>query len=142
MVIRFAESRDIPGMIELLKQVGEVHHQIRPDLFRSGAQKFNEADLEALLQDTNRPIFVAVEGETVLGHCFCELKITEASTVLMDSRSFYIHDLCVDEACRGRHVGRALYDYVCTRARELGCDPMDINKNNAGSHMVTGLTRN
>ena len=51
MIIRFAQDRDIPGMIDLLQQVGEVHHQIRPDLFRAGAQKYNEADLAALLQD-------------------------------------------------------------------------------------------
>ena len=34
MEIRMACSRDIPGMIDLLLQVGEVHHKIRPDLFR------------------------------------------------------------------------------------------------------------
>ena len=38
MTIRFATEADIPGMIELLKQVGQVHHEIRPDLFRAGAQ--------------------------------------------------------------------------------------------------------
>ena len=48
MEIRFACEKDIPGMIGLLQQVGEVHHQIRPDLFRSGAQKYDE---EALKQD-------------------------------------------------------------------------------------------
>ena len=26
-------------------------------------------------------------------------------------------------------------------ARELGCDPTQINKNNPGSYMVTGKTR-
>ena len=51
MVIRFAENRDIPGIIHLLQQVGEVHHQIRPDLFRGGAQKYDHAALEELLAD-------------------------------------------------------------------------------------------
>ena len=36
MEIRFAAPRDIPGMIDLLLQVGEVHHRIRPDLFFPG----------------------------------------------------------------------------------------------------------
>ena len=30
MEIRLANNSDISGMIELLKQVGEVHHKIRP----------------------------------------------------------------------------------------------------------------
>ena len=54
MDIRFAEARDIPGMIALLQQVGEVHHRIRPDIFRAGAQKYDEAALEALLRDPQR----------------------------------------------------------------------------------------
>ena len=41
MEIRFANTGDIPRMIDLLQQVGEVHHQIRPDLFRAGAQKYD-----------------------------------------------------------------------------------------------------
>ena len=49
MEIRLATKNEIPGMIDLLKQVGEVHHQIRPDLFRAGAQKYDEAALEAAL---------------------------------------------------------------------------------------------
>ena len=45
MEIRFAETKDITGIIDLLLQVGEVHHRIRPDLFRAGAQKYDEAAL-------------------------------------------------------------------------------------------------
>ena len=70
MIIRFAQDRDIPGMIDLLQQVGEVHHQIRPDLFRAGAQKYNEADLAELLQDPERPIFIAEIDGKVAGYCF------------------------------------------------------------------------
>ena len=127
MEIRLAREGDIPGIINLLRQVGGVHRDIRPDIFRAGAQKYNEADLRELLADAARPIFVAAEGEAVLGHCFCELKATEGSTVLLDSRSLYIHDLCVDEACRGQHVGRGLYDHVCGYAREAGCQNITLN---------------
>ena len=74
MEIRLANNSDIPGMIELLKQVGEVHHKIRPDLFRGGAQKYSEADLAELLKDKNRPIFVGVEEGRMLGYCFCILE--------------------------------------------------------------------
>ena len=48
MEIRLAQGRDIPGMIALLYQVGEVHHVIRPDIFCSGALKYDEKALEAL----------------------------------------------------------------------------------------------
>ena len=35
MTVRFANEKDIPQMLDLLRQVGQVHHEIRPDLFRA-----------------------------------------------------------------------------------------------------------
>ena len=55
MEIRKANTGDIPGMIDLLLPVGEVHHEIRPDLFRSGAQKYDEKALEELLKNNTIP---------------------------------------------------------------------------------------
>ena len=127
MEIRFAQNRDIPGMIELLKQVGEVHHQIRPDLFRAGAQKYDEAALEALLKDENRPIFIAELEGKVAGYCFCILQITKNDPVLRDRKVLYIDDLCVDEAIRGRGIATKLYEHTLEYARSLGCDAVTLN---------------
>ncbi len=127
MEIRLANNSDIPGMIALLKQVGKVHHDIRPDLFRDGAQKYSVSDLEALLKDTDRPIFVGVEDGQMLGYCFCILEEVKDNPVLRDVKSLYIDDLCVDETIRGKHVGTKLYDHVCAYAREIGCGSVTLN---------------
>ena len=127
MTIRFAENRDIPGMIELLKQVGEVHHQLRPDLFRSGAQKYNEQDLEELLKDAGRPVFIADIDGNVAGYCFCILQVTENNPVLCDRKVLYIDDLCVEETLRGQGIASKLYDYTLDYARGLGCDAVTLN---------------
>ena len=127
MDIRFAQVRYIPDMIELLRQVGEVHHQIRPDLFRAGAQKYDEAALEKLLADPNRPILAAVEKGALLGYAFCILQVTEGDPVLRDRKVMYIDDLCVDEIRRGQGVAGALYRAVCDYARELDCDAVTLN---------------
>ena len=122
-----AESRDIPGMIALLKQVGEVHHVIRPDIFRSGAQKYDEIELEALLKDRERLIFVAVEDGFVQGYCFCIHRDYSGSTVLTDRKEIYIDDLCVDEGCRGQGIAKALYEHVCGYAKDSGCAFITLN---------------
>ena len=127
MYICRAEERHIPGMICLLKQVGQVHHVGRPDIFRAGAQKYNEEDLKALLQDQSRPIFIAEEDGAVLGYGFCILKQTKNDPVLRDSRSLYIDDLCVDENCRGKHVGSQIYAYIKDYARTIGCHTITLN---------------
>ena len=127
MIIRFAQDRDIPGMIDLLQQVGEVHHQIRPDLFRAGAQKYNEADLAELLRDPERPIFIAEIDGKVAGYCFCIFQITEGNPVLCDRKVLYIDDLCVDEAIRGRGIATKLYEHTLAFAREQGCQAVTLN---------------
>ena len=127
MEIRIAKPGDIPGILELLRQVGDVHHQIRPDIFRSGAQKYDEDELKAILADKTKPIFVAVDGETVAGYCFCVLKDYRGSGVQTDRVEVYIDDLCVDESRRGGGVATALYRHVTDYAKGLGCAFISLN---------------
>ena len=127
MTIRFATCADISGILRLLYQVGDVHHQIRPDIFRSGALKYDAPALQNLLQDSNRPIFVAVEGDALLGYCFCVIKDYRGSGVQTDRVEVYIDDLCVEETCRGQGVATALYRHVTQWAKELGCAFISLN---------------
>ena len=127
MEIRLAEPRDIPGMIQLLKQVGGVHHDIRPDIFRSGAIKYTPEDLENLLKEADKPIFVYDDGGFVAGYCFCQIREYEGSTVLTDRKELYIDDLCVDVNRRGQHIGSVLCDYATAYAKEIGCTFLTLN---------------
>ena len=125
--IRQASEKDIPALMNLLSQVLEVHAVIRPDLFVSGTRKYTEEELREILADPSRPVFVAEEdGGPVAGYCFCVLR-AEHSNCGRDSETLYIDDLCVDEKLRGRHVGRALADYVTDFAREKGCYDITLN---------------
>ena len=127
MTILFANQSHIPGMIDLLQQVGEVHHVIRPDLFRTGAQKYSEADLAELLKDPSRPILIAEIDGKVAGYAFCILQETKDHSVLCDRKILYIDDLCVDETIRGKGIATALYSRVCDFARESGCQAVTLN---------------
>ena len=126
MVIRIAQEKDIPGIILLLKQVGQVHHDIRPDIFRERCQKYDETALTQLLKDETRPIFIADEGG-VAGYCFCILRSFEGESVMTDRRELYIDDLCVDESRRGQGIAKALYRHVTDVAKAAGCDFITLN---------------
>ena len=127
MDIRFANTGDIPGLIALLLQVGKVHHDLRPDIFRPVTQKYDEAALTELLKDEKRPVFVAMDGDFVSGYCFCILREYQNSGTVVDHKDFYIDDLCVDENRRGMHIGSRLYDHVVEYARESGCYNVTLN---------------
>ena len=127
MKIRFAIPEDVPGILELLRQVGRVHHNGRPDIFRSDAQKYGPSQVLAMLDDSQTPIFVAVEGETVLGYGFCFIREYDRDPVIADHRELYIDDLCVEETCRGKHVGKAIYDTILAYARMRKCYNVTLN---------------
>ena len=127
MEIRIAKRSDIPELTRLLKQVGEVHHEIRPDIFRDGCLKYTHEELAQLLTDESRPVWAAMEGETMLGYCFCQWRTYRDSTALTDRLELYIDDLCIDEESRGHGVARKLYDHVVSVARERNCNFITLN---------------
>ena len=127
MDIRLAQERDIPGILELLRQVGQVHHELRPDIFRADCQKYDENALLELLKDENAPIFVAMDGGFVAGYCFCRLRDYRGGTASTDRLEVYIDDLCVDEARRGGGIAQALLRHTTDWARGLGCAFITLN---------------
>ncbi len=103
MTIRKARQSDIPILNELLQDILQVHHQARPDIFKSAGQKFSEAELVALLENPDKPIFVfELEGQ-VVGHLFCELS-TATGDVLEPVKTLFIDDLCVANSARGQRI--------------------------------------
>jgi ribosomal protein S18 acetylase RimI-like enzyme len=125
-MIRKAIHKDIERITELLHQVNMVHHVLRPDLFKPHTTKYTEQELEALLSDDNKPIFVYDDGR-VLGYAFCQVSEVKDNQLLEDIKTLYIDDICVDEDARGKHVGKALYEYVRDYAQSIGCNNITLN---------------
>ena len=125
-MIRKAEKKDIPGIIKLLYQVDAVHNDIRPDLFKGNTSKYTEQELEEILDDSDKPIFVYDDGK-ILGHAFCQISEVKNHRLLQDAKTLYIDDICVDEHSRGRHIGKALYEYVYNYAKSIGCHNITLN---------------
>lgn len=128
MNIRRAKAEDMAGVNKLLRQVLMVHHNGRPDLFKADAKKYTNDELKDILEDDIRPVFVAVDAEeNVLGYAFCIFQQHIDNNILTDVKTLYIDDLCVDENCRGRHIGKQLYEYVINYAKENQCYNVTLN---------------
>ena len=126
--IRRAQERDIPAIMDLLSQVLMVHHNGRPDLFKPNATKYTVEELKEILQDDDRPIFgFPDENDRLVGYAFCVLEQHKDHNILTDIKTLYIDDICVDERSRGMHVGKALYEYVKSYARSIGCYNVTLN---------------
>lgn len=125
--IRSAELRDIPALGRLLYEVHKVHSDVRPDLFKAGARKYTDEQLEEILQSGERPVFVAEQDGQVVGYAFCIPKQFVGDRSMTDVRTLHIDDLCVDEAARGKHIGTKLYDFVLDFAKRQGYYNVTLN---------------
>ena len=126
MQIRRATLTDIDGINKLLYEVHKVHSDKRPDLFKVGFKKYTNEELAKIIVDDNRPIFVYVDNDDILGYTFCVF-IKNNYNSLTDILTLYIDDLCVDENARGKKVGTTLYNYVLQFAKDAGCYNVTLN---------------
>ena len=125
-MIRLATTNDIPRLLELLHQVNMVHYERRPDIFKPHTTKYNAEQLQDLLLQPDKAIFV-YEDEGVQGYAFVQMEDVHDDILLQDMRTLYIDDICVDEQARGKHVGKQLFDHVRAYAEKLGCGAITLN---------------
>ena len=128
MTIRRALVKDMEGINNLLNQVLMVHHNGRPDIFKSNTKKYTDNELIDIINDDTKPIFVAVdENDFVMGYAFCVFVQHIDNNILTDIKTLYIDDLCVDENIRGKKIGSRLYEYVVDFAKSEGCYNVTLN---------------
>lgn len=127
MEIRRATVKDTDAINALLRQVLEVHHKGRPDIFKSDTKKYTDEELEKIISDDSKSIFVALDGDIVKGYAFCVFQQYINNNILTDIKTLYIDDLCVDKNFRGQHIGKQLYEYVIDFAKKNGCYNVTLN---------------
>lgn len=125
--IRRAIESDINAISKLLYEVNKVHSDVRPDLFKAGAKKYNDDELKIIIADDNKPIFVAEKTGNILGYVFCVHQQYINNNNLTDIKTLYIDDLCVDETARNTHIGSLLYEYVLDYATRNGYYNVTLN---------------
>lgn len=125
--IRRAAESDIDTINKLLYEVHKVHSDVRPDLFKPGAKKYNDNELKMIISDDSRPIFVAEKCGNILGYAFCIHQQYINNNNMTDVKTLYIDDLCVDEAARNNHIGSLLYEYVLDYAKKNGYYNVTLN---------------
>ncbi|WP_299522599.1 GNAT family N-acetyltransferase [uncultured Methanobrevibacter sp.] len=125
-MIRLANVNDIIEINKLLFQVQEIHADLRPDLFKVGGKKYGADELEKIItQKDETPIFVFEEDDKIVGYAFCI--IFNHFDNSSNYKNLYIDDLCVNQDCRGKGIGTALYNHVLNYAKGIGCYNVTLN---------------
>ena len=125
-LIRKAKENDINGILELLKQVLSIHHEIRPDIFKSNGTKYNHEELKNKISNGDL-IFIYEENGQILGHIFCVVKKIEETQNTYPRKELFIDDLCVDKNNYRKHIGSYLLEYAENYAKEHQIDTITLD---------------
>ena len=129
ITVRPAKKEDHPAVERLLRQIAQLHADLRPEIFRPASHKYDAQQFAAMLGDPNAPILVAQDehGE-VLGYAILQVKIVgENYPVLLPRTFLYLDDLCVDVDARGLDIGTALMQAVRELAIVRGINRIELN---------------
>lgn len=130
-MIRRAIMSDIPRLLALLEQVLQVHHRVRPDIFKAQGTKFSQKELEELLSDDKRPVYVYEDEQgNIQGHLFLVIHTSQGAATV-PHKSLFIDDFDVEETARGQKIGEKLYQFALDKAREWECYNLTLNVWNA-----------
>lgn len=117
---RIAIETDKPAINRLREQMGRIHADARPDLFRPDFEKGMEAYLDKFMATEGNEVYVFEEDGKILAMCM--VKYThKLDGVFSRARDYcQISELCVEEGCRGRGIGRGMMEYLKKTATEKG----------------------
>ena len=123
MNIRNMTLNDYNEVDRLMAQVHKIHVEGRPDLYIDVDHIYSMEQFQEMVENEDMISVVAEIDETVVGICFVSMR---ARTCMVKRRTAYMEDLCVDEAYRGKGVGKKLFLYAKELAVKMGAERLDL----------------
>lgn len=123
---RRAVMDDRIRIMPIQKEIADLHHDGRPDLFRTEAHYYSEDDFSARLTNPDHRIFIAEADGEVAGYVFAMVRHIRNHPSYVDFDTFYIDDICVAERYRRHGIATALFERCITQAREAGCRNLEL----------------
>lgn len=120
MEIRKATELDIDAIVELNRQIGEIHHQHYPEVFSPPSPEEREFLLSAIGVE-GRLFCVAEQDGRVVGFLTARIDINETIPYLSKQPICRIGSVVVDEQHRSRGIGKALIAHCDEWAKAHAC---------------------
>ena len=126
MLVRRATNGDFDHISALFYEVDEMHHQMRPDLFRepTGAVRSKEF-IDSFLQEDDKCIFVATVDLDILGMIVLVQRPPTRNPLLVERRIVDVDTLIVRVEDRGKGVGKSLIKTAIDWAEARGATHVD-----------------
>ena len=123
MQIRNMTLNDYIDVDRLMAQVHQLHVNGRPDLYIDVDHIYSYEQFKEMVENEDMITILAEEDDKVLGICMITMR---AKTCMIKRRTAYMEDLCVDESCRGRGIGKALFLHAKEASVKMGAERLDL----------------
>ena len=127
ITVRQARETDAAAIAGLLTQVGKVHSEGRPDIYRPHITKHNARSVSAMISGGIYKLFVAESEGKVIGELICRVQERDGDAFYRPRKWLYVDDLCVGEEARGSEAAPLLMGAAENYARDLGCAAVELN---------------
>ena len=123
MQIRNMVLNDYNEVDRLMAQVHQLHVNGRPDLYIDVDHIYSFDQFKEMVENEDMITILAEDEEKVVGICMVSMR---ARTCMVKRRTAYMEDLCVDEAYRGKGIGKKLFSYAKDQAVKMGAERLDL----------------
>lgn len=141
MIIRDIKISDYNKIDKLMQQVHTLHVNNRPDLYVEIEHPYSMEELEKIIENNDIISVLAEENNEILGMCIVSIRNKSG---MVEKKTAYMDDLCVDERFRRKGVGKELFSFVSSRAKKKGAERLDLmvwsfNKNALSFYEELGM---
>ena len=120
--IRTAVIDDCERIRPLQKEIADLHHNGRPDLFKTEARYFTKEAFAERLSDSKHTIYIAeTDNGEVVGYAFAWIVSYRNHSTYIDFDCFYIDDICVLKSHQRNGIGKRLFECCKQKAQEKKC---------------------
>ena len=123
MQIRNMVLNDYNEVDRLMAQVHQLHVNGRPDLYIDVDHIYSFDQFKEMVENEDMITILAEDEEKVVGICMVSMR---ARTCMVKRRTAYMEDLCVDEECRGKGIGKKLFLYAKDLSVKMGAERLDL----------------
>lgn len=126
-MIRLAEKADLPSINQLRRQVHELHASGRPDIFQSEFNAELANHIYDIYADEKSKIIIAEIDGKICGFAVIEFIEKPESPYSLARNYLRVVEFGVDEACRRQGIGKQLFDYIKSVAKERNLDTIELD---------------
>ncbi len=127
MSVRRATKADVGRLADLNTEVHDLHVAHLPYFFKPARPEDLTAFFERMLEAPEAWVFVACEGQEVVGYMVLVLRERPENEFALPQRWLYIDQIGVTEAHRRRGHAAALVDRARGVAKEYGLERIELD---------------